>query len=197
MRKAILAAAIVAFGLGGAQAQPYPSRPVTIVVPFAAGGQFDSIARQVGKPMAADLGQPVIIENIGGAGGNIAASKVARAKPSTLVDGCWMGGATPTFTAEPQIFGGVGTSVCNTDHPAFPFPRFVAGAPLTIDVIKCQLREIKVADYTVSFTPAEVTRLRSIFPKGVCDWSKPGVGQTDPISTWITYTGVGKYQDDH
>ena len=64
-----------------ARAATYPTGPVTLVVPFAAGGQFDSIARQVGKPMAADLGQPVIIENIGGAGGNIAASKVARAKP--------------------------------------------------------------------------------------------------------------------
>jgi tripartite-type tricarboxylate transporter receptor subunit TctC len=64
-----------------ARAAAYPSGPVTVVVPFAAGGQFDSIARQVGKPMAADLGQPVIIENIGGAGGNIAASRVARAKP--------------------------------------------------------------------------------------------------------------------
>ena len=49
----------------------------------------------------------------------------------------------------------------------------------------------------MSFTPAEVTRLRSIFPTGVCDWSKPGVGQTDPISTWITYTGVGTYNRDN
>jgi hypothetical protein len=123
--------------------------------------------------------------------------KVARAKPSSLVDGCWMGGATPTFTAEPQIFGGTGTSVCNTDHPAFPFPRYVAGAPLVIDVIKCQLRAINLENYAVSFTPAEVTRLRSIFPTGVCDWSKPGVGQTDPLSTWITYTGVGTYNRDN
>ncbi|MBX3620836.1 MAG: tripartite tricarboxylate transporter substrate binding protein [Rhizobacter sp.] len=64
-----------------ALAATYPSGPVTIVVPFSAGGQFDSIARQIGKPMAADLGEPVIIENIGGAGGNIAASRVSRAKP--------------------------------------------------------------------------------------------------------------------
>lgn len=64
-----------------ARAASYPSGPVTLVVPFAAGGQFDSIARQVGKPMAADLGQPVVIENIGGAGGNIAAAKVVRARP--------------------------------------------------------------------------------------------------------------------
>ena len=73
----------------------------------------------------------------------------------------------------------------------------MAGAPLTIDVIKCQLRAINLENYAVSFTPAEVTRLRSIFPTGVCDWSKPGVGQTDPLSTWITYTGVGTYNRDN
>ena len=63
-----------------ARAATYPSGPVTLVVPFSAGGQFDAIARAVGKAMAADLGQPVIIENVGGAGGNIAASRVARGK---------------------------------------------------------------------------------------------------------------------
>lgn len=64
-----------------ASAATYPAGPVTLVVPFSAGGQFDSIARLVGKAMSADLGQPVIIQNVGGAGGNIAASRVARAKP--------------------------------------------------------------------------------------------------------------------
>jgi tripartite-type tricarboxylate transporter receptor subunit TctC len=62
-------------------ASPYPSGPVTLVVPFSAGGQFDAVARIVGKAMGADLGQPVIVENVAGAGGNIAASRVARAKP--------------------------------------------------------------------------------------------------------------------
>ncbi|VTU45096.1 Bug family tripartite tricarboxylate transporter substrate binding protein [Variovorax sp. PBL-E5] len=62
-------------------AAAYPSGPVTLVVPFSAGGQFDTIARQVARPMSADLRQPVIVENIGGAGGNIAASRVARARP--------------------------------------------------------------------------------------------------------------------
>lgn len=62
-------------------ATSFPTGPVTLVVPFSAGGQFDGIARLVGKAMSANLGQPVIIENVGGAGGNIAASRVARAKP--------------------------------------------------------------------------------------------------------------------
>jgi tripartite-type tricarboxylate transporter receptor subunit TctC len=81
MRKAILAAAIVALGLGGAQAQPYPSRPVTIVVPFAAGGPTDAIARAVSERMRVSLGQSVIIENVTGAGGSIGVGRAVRAAP--------------------------------------------------------------------------------------------------------------------
>jgi len=62
-------------------AAAFPAGPVTLVVPFSAGGQFDGIARIVGKAMSANLGQPVIVENVGGAGGNVAAGRVARAKP--------------------------------------------------------------------------------------------------------------------
>ena len=81
MRKAILAAAIVALGLGGAQAQPYPSRPVTIVVPFAAGGPTDAIARAISERMRVSLGQSVIIENVTGAGGSIGVGRAVRAAP--------------------------------------------------------------------------------------------------------------------
>jgi tripartite-type tricarboxylate transporter receptor subunit TctC len=81
MRKAILVAAIVALGLGGAQAQPYPSRPVTIVVPFAAGGPTDAIARAVSERIRVSLGQSVIIENVTGAGGSIGVGRAVRAAP--------------------------------------------------------------------------------------------------------------------
>ncbi|QHE83924.1 Bug family tripartite tricarboxylate transporter substrate binding protein [Hydrogenophaga sp. BPS33] len=62
-------------------ATPYPNGPITLVVPFSAGGQFDGVARLVSKAMSAELGQTIVVENIGGAGGNIAAARVARAKP--------------------------------------------------------------------------------------------------------------------
>jgi len=124
--------------------------------------------------------------------------KVKRAKPADLVDGCWTGDTAPfMFTAETQIFGGVGSSFCNTQLPAFPFPRYIAGAPLTIDIIKCQLRAINPADYPADFTADDMARVKAIFPTGVCDWSKPGVNQQAPISTWIKYTGVGTYNRDN
>jgi len=64
-----------------ARAADWPTGSLTLVVPFSPGGQFDSIAREVARAMSVDLGQTIIVENIGGAGGNIAASKVARARP--------------------------------------------------------------------------------------------------------------------
>src|SRR6516162_6445188 len=65
----------------GAWAQTYPDRPITMVVAFPPGGADDAIARVLHDPMEKALGQPIVIENVGGAGGMIAAAKVARAAP--------------------------------------------------------------------------------------------------------------------
>jgi tripartite-type tricarboxylate transporter receptor subunit TctC len=62
-------------------AQAYPTRPITMVVPFPAGGPTDVIARVLTEPMRAMLGQPVIVENVAGAAGNLGAGRVARASP--------------------------------------------------------------------------------------------------------------------
>lgn len=77
----LLAAAIAAFASAGASAQSYPNQPIRIVVPFAAGGAVDTVARVVGQKMSESLGQPVVIENKPGAGGNLAADTVARSAP--------------------------------------------------------------------------------------------------------------------
>ena len=84
-RRALLAAAASFPTLGlaapaGAQA-PYPTRPITIIVPFAAGGPTDTVTRLVAEVMARDLGQPVVVENVGGAGGTLGAQRVAQARP--------------------------------------------------------------------------------------------------------------------
>ncbi|MDP2408765.1 MAG: tripartite tricarboxylate transporter substrate-binding protein [Pseudolabrys sp.] len=67
-------------GAGQVQAQTYPARDITFIVAFAAGGVADTVARMVGQGVAAKLGRNVVIENRGGAGGNIAATAVARAE---------------------------------------------------------------------------------------------------------------------
>jgi tripartite-type tricarboxylate transporter receptor subunit TctC len=61
--------------------QDYPVRPITVVVPFSAGGAVDAVARVLGESAARSLGQPVVVENVTGAGGTIAAARVARATP--------------------------------------------------------------------------------------------------------------------
>ena len=62
-------------------AQQYPARPVTVIIPFAAGGPTDTVGRLVAEAMGRDLGQPVVVENVGGAGGTLGAQRVATARP--------------------------------------------------------------------------------------------------------------------
>ena len=78
---AMTAIAAISGCAGNAAAQSFPSRPITMIVPFAAGGPTDVIARVIGERMGQSLGQPVVIENVTGAGGTIAAGRVARAAP--------------------------------------------------------------------------------------------------------------------
>jgi tripartite-type tricarboxylate transporter receptor subunit TctC len=82
MHKAIaLAFAVLATAAFGASADSYPSRVITLVVPYPAGGPTDTIARILADRLAKPLGQAVIIENVGGAGGSIGVGKVAHAAP--------------------------------------------------------------------------------------------------------------------
>lgn len=77
---AMVAASALALG-SAAQAEGFPDRPVTLVVPFAAGGSTDVVARIIGQKMSEDLGQQVVVENVAGAGGNLGADRVARSEP--------------------------------------------------------------------------------------------------------------------
>ncbi len=79
------------YGIAGAQAQSFPSKPVTMIVPFPAGGGSDILARIVADKMKVALGQPVIVENVGGAGGTIGTTRVARSAPDgyTIGFGQW------------------------------------------------------------------------------------------------------------
>jgi len=92
MRRLIVAMALTAFaGIVCGHAQTYPSRQITLVVPFPPGGSTDVAARIMAERMRAPLGQPVIVENIGGAGGSIGVGRVARAAPDgyTIDIGQW------------------------------------------------------------------------------------------------------------
>jgi tripartite-type tricarboxylate transporter receptor subunit TctC len=92
MRRLLVAIALAAMaGLAGAHAQTFPSRQITLIVPFPPGGSTDVTARILAERMRPLLGQPVIIENVGGAGGSIAVGRLARAAPDgyTIDIGQW------------------------------------------------------------------------------------------------------------
>jgi len=96
IRRNTLALGILALLGTAAQAQAsYPSKPIRLLVPFAAGGTTDLIARIVAEPLGRELGQPVIVENKGGGGGSIGAAETARAR----ADGYNLGVATVSTTA--------------------------------------------------------------------------------------------------
>jgi tripartite-type tricarboxylate transporter receptor subunit TctC len=81
MKMVILLLALCTLWPAAAGAQKFPTKVITMIVPFTAGGPTDTVARLVAAPMSKVLGQQVIVENVGGAGGTIAASRVAKADP--------------------------------------------------------------------------------------------------------------------
>jgi tripartite-type tricarboxylate transporter receptor subunit TctC len=105
MKRLTTAALTFAAFAATASAQDYPSRPITLVVPYSAGGGNDIMARVAGEKMSPVLGQQVVIENRGGAGGSIATRQVAKAAP----DGYTLGlGGTGTLAINPTLYGNVG-----------------------------------------------------------------------------------------
>jgi tripartite-type tricarboxylate transporter receptor subunit TctC len=100
-----LTAVLLLVLMAPACAQNYPTRPITLIVPYAAGGGNDLMARVVADKMSAALGQPIVVENRGGAGGSIATRAVAHAEP----DGYTLGlGGTGTLAIDPSLYPNVG-----------------------------------------------------------------------------------------
>jgi tripartite-type tricarboxylate transporter receptor subunit TctC len=81
MRRLVAALLLIMSCSALAQAQPFPSRPLTLIVPFPPGGSTDSAARIMAERMRETLGQPIVIENVGGAGGSIGVGRLARSVP--------------------------------------------------------------------------------------------------------------------
>jgi Tannase-like family of unknown function (DUF6351) len=113
-----------------------------------------------------------------------ARDKAIRDRPTDAVDGCWM--SSMDFVAEPQSFSREGGASCSARFPSYGFPRLVAGGPLAADILKCRLKPIASKDYAGHLTGTDLERLRRVFPNGVCDWSKSGIGHA-ALVRWASF----------
>ena len=112
------------------------------------------------------------------------AEVVRRNRPAAFQDGCYVDETTRITDWE----------TCIQMFPPAQHPRQAAGGPVTEDIMKCQLKAIEQSDYTQNLSSAQIDTLRSVFPGGVCDYTKPGVGQVELAGTWIVYQGDGAFQ---
>ncbi|WP_394825361.1 DUF6351 family protein [Pendulispora albinea] len=87
-----------------------------------------------------------------------------------------------------------GLGPCSTLLPVTRTPRMVAGMPMSDDVIRCQLKPLDRRDYKAFMTDAQFAELRSIFPDGVCDWSKPAAGAVDRSMLWPSIGGANPHE---
>ena len=116
--------------------------------------------------------------------GGTAREKTIRNRPSSVVDGCW---TSPTqFIPEPATLSSKPDTPCHQVVPGWTFPRAVAGGPIAADILKCELKRVDRKDYNAALGDEDFTRLKRIFPEGVCDWSKKGVGQTGVVP-WASF----------
>jgi hypothetical protein len=133
----------------------------------------DLLIEQMGRWLAAVVADPSKKSR---------AEKVIANKPADVVDACWT--TAGVKIVEPQTLDGPGQ--CNQLFPVGVPPEYVAGAPIALDIVKCKLKPVDMADYEVAFTSQQRARLRAVFPDGVCDWSKRGVYQVKAVP-WASY----------
>ena len=165
------AVTVFTFSIGTASAT-YPERPVTIVVPFAAGGANDVVVRIIQQPLSEALGQPIIVENRGGAGGNIGFGVVARARP----DGYTLLLAPNSFVVNPSLYDKV---------PYDPFKDFAPVAEISFFPIALAVRP----DLGVNTLQDLITRAKAA--PGVLNYSTPGPGTLPHLATELIKLRTG------
>jgi tripartite-type tricarboxylate transporter receptor subunit TctC len=155
--------AIAALCIDGAQAQQWPARQITMVVCFPAGGGTDIAARIINAPLGDALGKPVIVENRGGAGGNIAISAVQRTPP----DGHTLLMCSSAYVVNPSLYAQA------TYDPLKDFiPLMVIGASPNVFVVPAQ-SEIKSMPEFIAKAKANPGKL---------NWTSPGAGTTPQLA---------------
>ena len=174
-RAVVLMLALAGIATAPAAAQTYPSRTITLVVAFPAGGYADSFARIIGDRLSAKLGQPVVIENRGGAGGNIGAATVAHA----AADGYTLLATTASIAVNETYYKNKNYSASELRAIALP-----AGAPETLSVLPNDpartLADLVQAGRTKPF-----------------DYASPGVGTSSHVAAAYFFKVLAKIEPLH
>jgi tripartite-type tricarboxylate transporter receptor subunit TctC len=168
---ALLAAALV-LGSPAARAQTYPSRQITLIIPFTPGGSNDLVGRAIGKKLSEAWGQPVVVENRGGGGALIGSAAVAKAAP----DGYTLLLVSPTFTINPAVRKTMPFDTVKDFTPV----AFIARAPLLITTsTKLQVASVGELFALARSKPGQIT------------YASAGLGSINQISTELIALAAG------
>jgi tripartite-type tricarboxylate transporter receptor subunit TctC len=155
-----------------AHAQTYPSRSITLIVPFAAGGSNDMVGRVIGKKLSEIWGQPVVIDNRAGAGGMIGTSAVAAAPP----DGYTLLLVSPTFTINPAVKKTMPFDIAKDFTPV----AFIARSPLLLTASnKLPVKSAKELFDLAKSRPGQIT------------YASSGLGSINQISAELIALSAG------
>ena len=166
-----LAAALVLAG-PAARAQTYPSRQITLIIPFTPGGSNDLVGRAIGKKLSEVWGQPVVVENRGGGGAVIGAAAVAKAPP----DGYTLLLVSPTFTINPAVRK---TMPFDTVRDFTPV-AFIARAPLLVTTsTRLPVKSARELFALARSKPGQIT------------YASAGIGSINQISTELIAFSAG------
>jgi tripartite-type tricarboxylate transporter receptor subunit TctC len=172
--RAVIIGALVAVALAGSvQAQTYPNRPIRMIAPFPAGGLADVLARLVGDEMSKSLGQPVIVENRAGAGGNTGADAVAKADP----DGYTLLMSSAGILTANQFL-----------YARMPFDPETSFAPISVVAAMSML--VVVHPKVEAATLQEFVALARSQP-GKLNFGSPGVGTTGHLGLALFMRAAG------
>lgn len=161
----------------------------------ATGGSANQViwvadrAQDRSKPAVVDLGPIALdvmtkwLDAMAADPAPLTAAKVVKHKPADAVDAYW----TPDGKRVNEVASWDPATSWNKVYPLHSEPRLIAGAPVTNDLMKCQLKPVDMADYAVKFSKSQQAKLKKVFPGGVCDWSKPSVGYATVKGTYQRY----------